>query len=123
MKHGLLRFISLSAVMLIRGAACASAPLPAAPTPALSSVSAQQNRAPGEYLVTLAPDTDSKAISEVYGQFGIKGIKDLGRNNFLVKLTNDPGSEAMEELRSKDIRIKAIQPNFVYHMMGPGKAQ
>jgi hypothetical protein len=71
-------------------------------------------RVPGEYIVTLAAGVDVKAISNVYGRFGIKRIQDLGRNIFLVTLSEDPNPAQMEELRRQDARIEAVQPNFMY---------
>lgn len=84
--------------------------LKAAPTGAWS----QQTRVPGEYLITLAAPAEVKAVSDLYGRFGIKGIKNIAPNLFLVTLTEDPGPEAMEKLRMGDARIRAVEPNYVY---------
>jgi hypothetical protein len=84
--------------------------------------SSRQARVPGEYLVTLAAGADVKAIADLYGRFGIKGTQGLGRNIFLVRLTEDPGPAKLEELRTQDAQIKAIQPNFVYRA-GRGNIQ
>src|SRR5688500_14684693 len=35
----------------------------------------EQARAPGEYVVTLAAPAEVKAIADVYGRFGIRGIE------------------------------------------------
>jgi hypothetical protein len=83
--------------------------------------SSRQTRVPGEYLVTLAPGADVTAITELYGRFGIIGTQDLGRNLFLVRLTEDPGPAKLEELRSQNAQIKAVQPNFVYRANLPGQ--
>jgi hypothetical protein len=80
------------------------APAPASPP----------TRVTGEYLVTLATGADAKTITAVYGHLGIKRTQDLGRNVFLVTLAEDPGPATMEELRGRDARIQAVQPNFVY---------
>jgi hypothetical protein len=85
--------------------------------------SSRQTRAPGEYLVTLAEEADVKAIADLYGRFGIKGTHGLGRNIFLVTLTEDPGPAKMEELRGQNAQIKAVQPNFVYRGNGVGNIQ
>jgi hypothetical protein len=79
---------------------------------------AQQTRAPGEYLVTLAAPAEVKAIADVYGRFGIKGIERLGDNVFLVTLTEDPGPATMERLRAEDARIRAVEPNLLYRSQG-----
>ncbi len=86
-------------------------------------LSSGQTRVPGEYLVTLSPGADKKVIADLYGSLGIKGIKDLGNNTFLVTLTEDPGLAKMDELRGQNAQVKALQPNFVYRTNGPGNAQ
>jgi hypothetical protein len=85
--------------------------------------SSRQNRVPGEYLVTLAAGADVKAIADLYGRFGIKGTQDLGRNLFLVRLTEDPGPAKLEELRGQNAQITAVQPNFIYRASGRGSIQ
>lgn len=74
----------------------------------------RQMRVPGEYLVTLVAPDSVKAIVDLYGRFGIEGIRDLGHNRYLVTLTEDPGPARMEQLGSKNDHIQAVQPNFVY---------
>jgi hypothetical protein len=78
---------------------------------------------PGEYVVTLVPGADVKVIDDLYGRFGIKSIKDLGGDVFLVILIEDPGPARMEELRGQNAHVKAIQPNYMYRTNGPGNAQ
>ncbi len=106
---------------LAAGSACSQTPRD--PVPAPSDFSSRQIRVPGEYLVTLAAGADSKAIADLYGRFGIKGTRDLGRNLFLVTLTQDPGPARMEELRGQNAQIKAVQPNFVYRINERGNIQ
>ena len=111
----------VAAATLVAVSACSQTPGDPAPTPMDSS--SRQTRVPGEYLVTLAAGADVKAIAELYGRFGIKGTQDLGRNLFVVRLTEDPGPARLEELRSQNAQIKAIQPNFVYRASGRGNIQ
>jgi hypothetical protein len=101
---------------LVAGSACSQTPSDPGPKP--MDFSSRQTRVPGEYLVTLAAGADVKAIADVYGRFGIKGTEDLGRNLFLVRLSEDPGPAKLEELRSRNAQIKAVQPNFVYRASG-----
>jgi hypothetical protein len=103
------------------GYACGSSPVGPQTPPA--GATAQQTRVPGEYLVTLAASADTKAISDLYGRFGIKGIKKLGANTFLVTLTEDPGPATMESLRVGNVYIKAVEPNFIYRTQGGGSAR
>ena len=123
MQNGRRRRIGLVLVMtgLAAGSACSQTP--GDPAPAPMDFSSRQTRAPGEYLVTLAAGADVKAIAELYGRFGIKGTQGLGHNVFLVRLSEDPGPAKMEELRSQNAQIKAVQPNFVYRANGRGNIQ
>jgi hypothetical protein len=93
------------------------------PAPTSMDFLSTQSRAPGEYLVTLAAGADVKAIADLYGRFGIRSAQGLGRNIFLVTLTEDPGPAKMEELRGKNAQIQAVQPNFVYRGNGRGSIQ
>jgi hypothetical protein len=123
MRCGRWRRVALAVAMtgLAAGSACSQTPRD--PVPAPVDFSSRQTRAPGEYLVTLAAGADVKAIADLYGRFGIKGTRDLGRNIFLVTLTEDPGPAKMEELRGQSAQIKAIQPNFVYRINERGNIQ
>ena len=83
----------------------------------------QQTRVPGEYIVTLVAPAEVKSIADLYGRFGIKDIKALGSNVFLIVLTEDPGPATMEKLRGENVQIKAVEPNFVYRTQGSGSAR
>ena len=83
----------------------------------------QQVRVPGEYLVTLSAGGEAEVITNLYGRFGIKEMKNIGHNVFLVTLSEDPGLVRMEELRAQEPRIEAVQSNLVYRTqpkLGPG---
>jgi hypothetical protein len=75
---------------------------------------------PGEYLVTVAARDRVGAIADLYGEFGIKDIRDLGSTVFLLILTEDPGPARMEQVRAGDAQILAVQPNLVYGTRRPG---
>lgn len=121
MKLGMRRLIALAVTLASAGAASAcGSPAPRA-TEAAVPAGARQHRVPGEYLVTLAARNGVEAIAELYGRFGIKGIRDLGHDVFLVILTEDPGPARMEQLRGGNARIQAVQPNFVYGTGGPAR--
>jgi len=119
MQYGRRRIgLGVALTALAAGSACSQTPRDPAPPP--MDFSSRQTRAPGEYLVTLAAGADAKAIADLYGRFGIEGTRDLGRNVFLVRLTEDPGPAKLEELRSQNAQVKAVQPNFVYWGNGRG---
>jgi len=107
------RLFAVAVALGALGVACCSH-VAAAPSPASGNAPAVSPRVGGEYLVTLAPGADAKAIQDVYGGLGVKRVQDLGRGVFLVTVGEDPGPQRMEELRAKDPRIQAVQPNFRY---------
>jgi len=103
------------------GYACGSSPV--VPQAAPADATTQQTRVPGEYIVTLAEPADLKAISNLYGRFGIKEIRKFGANTFLLMLTEVPGPASMESLRADNARVKAVEPNYVYRTQGTGGVQ
>lgn len=114
-----LRYLAAFAIAVAgaaAGYACGNSP--GKPEAASAGNWSQPIRVPGEYLVTLAASAEVKAIADVYGRFGIRGIKRLGDNVFLVTLTEDPGPATMEKLRAEDARIRAVEPNFLYRSQG-----
>ena len=122
-NHGMRRLIAYAVAVAGAAAvyACGNSPGNAQTAPA--GAWSQQTRVPGEYLVTLAAPAEVKAIADLYGRFGIRGIKLLGSNVFLVTLTEDPGPATMEKLRGENARIKAVEPNFVYRTQNSGTAR
>lgn len=119
MKSGMRRLVMLAVTLAGAAAGSACGHTPGNPQ-AAPAAQPQQTRVPGEYLVTLAARDSVKTIVDLYGQFGIKGIRDLGHNVFLVTLTADPGPARMEQLRGENAHIQAVQPNFVYGTSGSG---
>lgn len=120
MNFGTQRLIALAVTLTGATAACAGSPAPGS-VEAAPAVRAQQVRVTGDYLVTLAARSRVQAIVELYGQFGIKRIQDLGHNVFLVSLTEDPGPDRMEQLRGDNAHIQAVQPNFAYGTREPAR--
>ena len=108
-------------VLAATGIACSNSSN--SPTQEPAGILSQQTRVPAEYLVSLAPGTDPKAIAEQYGRFQIKRTQSLGRDVYLVILVEDPGPEKMKELGARSVHIKAVQPNFTYRANVPGNAQ
>ena len=114
MRRSIRHLIAIAVIVAGTAAGCTRDDVPGNPKAAPADAWSRQTRVQGEYLVTVAAGADVKAIADLYGRFGIKGIKDLGNNVFLVTLTEDPGPEAMEKLRGGNAHIKAVQPNYVY---------
>ena len=123
MNRGMRRLIAFAMAVAGAAAGYACGNSPGNPQAVAAGALSQQTRVPGEYLVTLAARAEVKAIADLYGRFGIKNLKDLGNNVFLVTLTDDPGPEEMEKLRGGNALIKAIEPNFVYRTQESGSAR
>jgi len=102
----------LGAVILAASWSCGNSQGNPEPSPASSK--AEQTRAPGEYLVTLAPQAGERAIRDLYGSFDIKALKPLGPNLYLMQLANDPGPAVIEQRAKTSPHIKAVQPNYRY---------
>lgn len=81
---------------------------------ACASAQGQQARQPGEYLVTLAPGADENAIRDVYGRYGIKAVKALPNDVYLVAVKDDPGPAVMQQVGQESALVKAVQPNYRY---------
>lgn len=114
MKPGLRRLVALAVTLSLAGAAAAcGSPAPRA-MQAATPAGARQDRVPGEYLVTVAARDRVAAIADLYGQFGIQDIRDLGGTVFLLLVTEDPGPARMEQVRGGSAQILAVQPNLVY---------
>lgn len=55
-------------------------------------------------------------LRELYADYGIREIIDLGGNRFLIKLTSDPGLDVIQRKGSESGKVKAAQPNFMYRL-------
>lgn len=114
MKPGLRSLVALAVTLALASAAAAcGSPAPRTPQ-AAAPADARQARVPGEYLVTVAARDRVSVIADLYGQFGIKELRDLGGTVFLLMLTEDPGPARMEQVRRGSAHILAVQPNLVY---------
>ncbi len=110
MKYGIHRFALVIALAgLAAVLACGHTPNSQGPVP--KDLSSRQAKAPGEYLITLAPGADARVVAALYGRFGIKEMKDRGHNVFRVILAEDPGPARMEELRKQSAYIRSVQPD------------
>lgn len=113
---------AMAAACAATGYACAGN-APGSSQAAPTGASSQQSRVAGEYLVTVTGPAGVKAIADLYGRFGIKGIKELAPHVFLVTLADDPGPATMEALRKGSAQIKAVEPNSVYRTQSGGGAR
>jgi hypothetical protein len=113
------RLLVTAAVLGAFGAGCcrrsAAAPPPAEKPQRL--LPASPSRIAGEYLVTLAPGADAAVIESLFGPLGLKQVRSLGNDVYLVAFGEDPGPERLEALRAKDARVRAVQPNLTYRAL------
>ena len=116
------RLLALGLALAGTAAGSACGETPRDPHGAAAGTWSRQNRVSGEYLVTVAALADEKAITDLYGRFGIKSIRNLGKGVFLVTLTEDPGPSTMEKLRAGNRQIEAVQPNYAYRTGEPKRA-
>ena len=114
MKPGTRRLVALAVTLALASAAAACGSPAPRTTQATAPAGVRQDRVPGEYLVTVAARDRVAAIADLYGQFGIKEIRDLGSTVFLITVTEDPGPARMEQVRGGSAHILAVQPNLVY---------
>lgn len=114
MKPGSPRLVALVVTLALASAAAACGIPAPRTTEGAAPAGARQDRVPGEYLVTIAARDRVAAIADLYGQFGIIDIRDLGGTVFLLKVTEDPGPARMEQVREGNVHILAVQPNLVY---------
>lgn len=77
------------------------------------------HRVAGEYIVTVRPGGSNAEVRRVFGQYGIKSVKDLGKGRFLVKVDRDPGPQAMEATSARAGSIHRAQPNYKYRIPKP----
>ncbi len=119
MRRSIAFVMGLAAI--IAGSSCRHTP--SSPRATFINSSSRQTKVPREYLITLNPGADIKIIAGLYGRFGIKEVKGIGNNLFLMTLIEDPGAATIEELRKKNAQIKATQPNFIYQLNTPAGPQ
>jgi len=83
----------------------------------LSPQPSQENRLPGQYLVTLKEGGGAETLTEVFKQYGIKSIQDLSKGRYLITLERDPGFETLVKQALTASDIDAVQPNYIYRKM------
>lgn len=82
--------------------------------PSLQAREASRARArvPGEYIVTLQPDSDPAVLYAAFREYGIVELRQLFGPHHLLRLARDPG---LDTVRSRaPPAIVAVQPNYEY---------
>lgn len=108
--------LGIRAALALALTACAHEPAERAESerPGVAMELEDKARVPGEYLVSLVPDTSETAIADRYGQFGIAEVTALGEEVYLLVLTRDPGPRTMAEMVQDDFRFRGVQANIIY---------
>jgi hypothetical protein len=70
----------------------------------------------GEYIVTVQPGGDKDTLRQLYSAYGVSEISDLGSKRFLIKLKQDPGLKVIKQKSLESVKVKSIQPNFIYRL-------
>ena len=76
---------------------------------------ADPNRVSGEYIVFVKQGTHPDTLKDIFENYTVIAIKDLGRGRFWIKLKIDPGPPVIEQEGMKTDIIKHIQPNYIKH--------
>lgn len=76
----------------------------------------QQDRVPGEYIVTTMGDCAEACVRTLATEFSISEIEKISVDSYRIKLGKDPGLEILSQKLMASKRIKAVQPNFRYRM-------
>lgn len=74
----------------------------------------QQQRVPGEYLVTVRSGTPEQRIRDLYADYSVVDLRRLHDDVFLLRLAKDPGPEAARALGLSSGAVTDVQPNYVY---------
>jgi len=76
-------------------------------------------RVVGEYIVRGEASLERETLHALFGHYGLREIRDLGRSRFLIRLTDDPGLSVIRELASDEERIRSVEPNLRYRAPEP----
>jgi hypothetical protein len=104
----------LVAIALVSLAACGGESSEKPPAPLERGSGTVQDRVPGEYVITVRSGGDADLLRDLYEEYGVRDVSEIGPDLFLLKLKEDPG---VDEIRRKGIesgKVSAVQPNFIY---------
>jgi len=103
--------VVLASLMLLIG--CAAKEELSSP-PRRSIESRKETYVTGEYVVTARTTVDASAIRQLYSDYGVELVQNLGSSRFLVRLARDPGMERVQRLSVESGQINAVQRNIIY---------
>lgn len=71
-----------------------------------------EGRVPGEYILTLAAETDAAIVRDAFRAHGLIELRPLFGRHYLLRLRPDPGLASVRA-RSPEA-VLAVQPNYEY---------
>lgn len=75
----------------------------------------------GEYIVTLRQGADEASVRAVFSAFDVQGFSNIGGQQWLLKVSKDPGPAVMQSKAADSKAIASLQPNFIYRQQNkPG---
>lgn len=85
-----------------------------APPAANAAGAPLRNYVPGEFIVTVRPSISADQLRRIYAELGVKEVRNLGGGRFLLRLTADPGLDAVKRIGEASASVDAVQRNFIY---------
>jgi len=82
--------------------------------PAAEKSATQENRVPGEYLVSLVAGADPEAARALFADYGVTRWRHLRKDTYVVHLQFDPGPQAMARMAHDTATVRYIEPNRIY---------
>ncbi|MEX1057654.1 MAG: hypothetical protein WED11_07975 [Natronospirillum sp.] len=108
--------LSLAALLTLSLAACTQpqADNTGQRQPVAEQSAQQENRVPGEYLVSLVASADPEAARALFTKYGVSQWRHLRKDTYVLHLQSDPGPEAMAQLAHVTATVHRIEPNRIY---------
>lgn len=73
-------------------------------------------RVVGDYIVRGEASLERETLQALFGRYGIREIRDLGRSRFYLRLEDDPGLSAIRKTASGEAQIESVEPNLKYQV-------
>ena len=97
---------------------CGSDVKEGSPSPFRLGTTADSDRVAGEYVFTVHVWGDAAFLRQLYGEYGVHELTDLGMNLFLIRLNRDSGLDVVKSKGLESGKVKDVQPNSAYRSNG-----
>lgn len=111
---GVLLVVAASAVLV----SCGSDVKEESPSPLRLGTTAGSDQVAGEYVFTVHAGGNAAVLRQLYSEYGVREVTDLGMNLFLIRLNRDPGLDEIKRKGLESGKVKDVQPNFAYRSDG-----